>query len=123
MASASLVQKYAPKISFSDGEPYFPCDLFFNGSDIVNNKEEYERRSDNEKEDLITCYYHIVESTKYVAYQYWYYYVYNEYSGGWTGGMPDTHDHDIEYAIVYVDKTSDTPVAMALNQHHWRNWV
>jgi hypothetical protein len=37
--------------------------------------------------------------------------------------MSDRHDHDMEFAIVYVDKPSGIPVAMALNQHHWLNWV
>lgn len=124
MAAVSLAQKFAPKISFSDGERFFPCDLFFNGSDISGNKEAYEKLSDDEKKkEGIACYYHIVETNTHAAYQYWYYYAYNEYSGGWTGGMPDTHDHEIECAIVYVKKSSETPVAMALNQHHFRNWV
>jgi hypothetical protein len=60
---------------------------------------------------------------KYTAYQYWYYYSYNDYSGAWTSFLPDQHDHDVELAIVYVNKSTERPVAMSLNQHHWRNWV
>ncbi len=123
MASIDLARKFAPEISFSKGERYYPCDLFFAGNDIVRNRNEYEALPQNKKEELITCYYHIVESKTHVAYQYWYYYAYNDYSGGWTLGTPDTHDHDMEFAIVYVDKSSGSPLVMALNQHHWLNWV
>ena len=123
MAASDLAQKFAPKISFSKGEQYFPCDLFFAGSDILQNKTAYEALSPTKKQELITCYYHIVETKLFLAYEYWYYYVYNDYHGGWTFGAPDIHDHDMEFVIVYVEKSSGNPTAMALNQHHWLNWV
>ncbi|MCX6659186.1 MAG: hypothetical protein NTX81_02220 [Candidatus Bathyarchaeota archaeon] len=90
---------------------------------LVNNREAYDHLSNSDKKELISCYYHIVEDQTYTAYQYWYYYAYNDYSGAWTSFLPDRHDHDVELAIVYVNKSTGRPVAMSLNQHHWRNWV
>jgi hypothetical protein len=123
MSAITRASKYAPVISFSKDEHYYPCGLFFAGNQIEHNRSLYERLSQNQKEKLLSCYYHIVEDKSYTAYEYWYYYVYNDYSGGWTAGAPDQHDHDMEFAIVYVDKSSQSPVVMALNQHHWLNWV
>lgn len=123
MTDSDLVSQFAPEIQFSKGERYFPCPMFFGGRDTVNNRETYDRLSNSDKKELISCYYHIVEDQTLAAYQYWYYYAYNDYSGAWTGFLPDLHDHDIELAIVYVNKSNKLPVAMSLNQHHWRNWV
>lgn len=123
MEDRNLAFKLAPKISFSKGEGYFPCPVFFAGTDIIDNREAYDALSDHEKKQMISCYYHVVENGKHAAYEYWYYYAYNDYSGGWTGGLPDRHDHDMEFAIVYVSKSSGSPVALALNQHHWLNWA
>ena len=122
MEHRDLAFKFAPRISFSKGERYFPCPVFFAGTHIIGNREAYGALSDLEKKQMISCYYHVVEDEKHAAYEYWYYYPYNDYSGGWTGGLPDRHDHDMEFAIVYVSKSSGSPVALALNQHHWLNW-
>jgi len=118
-----LVHKFAPLISFSRHERYFPCPIFLSGDDIINNRTVYDRLPYDRRNELISCYYHVVDGETVTAYQYWYYYAYNDYSGGWTGYLPDRHDHDIEFAIVYVDKSTWNPVAMALNQHHWLNWI
>jgi len=123
MRKSDLASQFAPEIRFSKGERYLPCPLFFCGSNIVDNREAYDSLSQSDKEDLISCYYHIVEHETLTAYQYWYYYAYNDYSGAWTSFLPDRHDHDVELAIVYVNKSTERPVAMSLNQHHWRNWV
>ncbi|MCJ7768393.1 hypothetical protein MUP79_08385 [Candidatus Bathyarchaeota archaeon] len=123
MQGRQLAQSFAPRVSFSKGERYFPCSVFFAGTDILRNKEAYDALDENEKKRLMSCYYHVVEDDAYAAYQYWYYYTYNDYSGGWTGYLPDRHDHDMEFAVVYVNKSSGTPAAVALNQHHWLNWV
>jgi hypothetical protein len=123
MNQSELTRKLAPEIWFSKDEQYFPCSIFFAGSSIVRNKAAYDALSSRERKRLISCYYHVVEDEKYTAYQYWYYYVYNDYSGGWTAGLPDRHNHDMEFAIVFVSKSSGRPAAMALNQHHWLNWI
>ncbi|MGD0177833.1 MAG: hypothetical protein ABSA50_12400 [Candidatus Bathyarchaeia archaeon] len=122
-STPELVRKFAPEISFSKNEPYFPCPIFFSGADIVSNREKYEPLTPDQKRNLISCYYHVSRYESHTAYEYWYYYVYNDYSGGWDLGAPDIHDHDMEFAIVYVDNASGTVYALALNQHHWRNWV
>jgi len=123
MDQFELARRFAPEIWFSRDEKYFPCNIFFAGTDIVHNRIAYEPLSNGEKRELISCYYHIVEDEKYTAYQYWYYYAYNDYSGGWTGGLPDKHDHDMEFAIIYVDKERERPLMMLLNQHQWHNKI
>lgn len=117
------VQRFAPEISFSKDERYFPCPLFFDGVDILRNREKYEALTLPQKKDLISCYYHVTRDKKHTAYEYWYYYVYNDYSGGHMLFLRDVHDHDMEFAIVYVSNSSEKVVALALNQHHWLNWV
>jgi hypothetical protein len=64
MRDSDLVSQYAPEIQFSKGERYFPCPVFFSGSDIINNKEAYDRLTKKRKKELISCYYHIVEDQK-----------------------------------------------------------
>ena len=123
MHISGLARKFAPELAFSSEEKYFPCPLFFNGAQIVGNKRAYDALPDSRKEHMISCYCNIVETQAYTAYEYWYYYVYNDYSGGYTGLLPDRHDHDMEFALVYVNNSSGQPEAMALNQHHWINWV
>jgi hypothetical protein len=123
MEDKDLARTFAPEITFSRGERYFPCPVFFAGTRIIDNRKAYDALSDHEKKQLLSCYYHVVEDEEQAAYEYWYYYAYNDYSGGWTGGLPDRHDHDMEFAIVYVNKSSGSPMAIASNQHHWLNWT
>jgi len=129
--------KFAPELWFSRGEKYLPCDLFFNGQDIRNNKESYDKLSGAEKKRNLLCYYRIVEGQEYVAYEYWYYYAYNEYPlipgkiswlrrllhSRFEPTLADNHEHDLEYAIIYVEKSSGKPKVLCLNQHFWHNFV
>jgi hypothetical protein len=119
----SKVQRFAPKLKFSSGEKYFPCDLFFGGKDIKQNKRKYLLLDEHERSRKICCYFHVVQGAMFDAYEYWYYYAFNEYLLIPRTPIADNHDHDLEYAIVFVNKKNDRPEHLLLNQHFWQNHV
>lgn len=118
MEDPSLIEKYVPTLVFSKGEKYLPCNLFFRGNDIINNKQEYDKLRKSQKLDEVCCYYHINEGQRYTVYQYWYYYAYNEYALG--PGFRDNHEHDFECFKVFVDKESGQAKIITCNIHFFR---
>ena len=112
------VVDYAPTLVFSKGEKYFPCDIFFAGSNVINNKQEYDKLSEEEKLGNILCYYHVNTGRKYIVYQYWYYYTYNPYR---VLLFYNDHEHDFESAKIFVGKKSQKPEYIICNIHEKRN--
>lgn len=98
---------------FSKDERYLPCSLFFAGENIVENREQYEKLTDDQKLDRLSCYYHVAEGQRYTVYQYWYYYAYNQY-------RLDDHEHDFECLKVFVGKRTGRPEIITCNIHSWR---
>jgi hypothetical protein len=120
---SGYVEKFAPELSFSKNERYFPCELFLAGRDIRSNKKAYERLSENEKLRAVRCYFHVVRGDSHDAYEYWYYYAFNEYVLVPPLLISDNHDHDFEYVIVFVNKRTNRPEFLCLNQHYWHNFL
>ena len=87
-----------------------------------------------------SCYYHVVEGSNYSVYEYWYYYSFNDYpflppvTGGIlnrildflgrkvTPRLAEDHEHDFEFAYVYVSKDTGKVEHLVLNQHFWQNY-
>lgn len=118
MVVPSSVEKYAPTLAFSKGEKYFPCNLFFKGNNIIENKQKYDKLEKSQKDDEVCCYYHVNKGQKHTVYQYWYYYAYNEYA--LAPGLRDNHEHDFECFKVFVDKKSGQPKIITCNIHFFR---
>ena len=118
MKNVHLVEKYAPTLVFSKEEQYFPCNILFKGEDIVNNKQKYDKLSEEERKEKVCCYYHVNEGERYSVYQYWYYYAYNEYVIiDFLNFLKDNHEHDFECFKVFVDKETGAPKVITCNIH------
>jgi hypothetical protein len=84
--------KYKPSIQFKDGEPYFPCDFYFDhDTNIGDNKDSYPKGL-NEKFNKLRYFVHIQEnawdksiSETAIAIEYWYYYVADTAEGAVSG--------------------------------------
>jgi len=112
------VEQYAPTLIFSKGEKYFPCDMFFSGKKVVENKQEYDKLSEQEKLEKILCYYHINIGQEFIVYQYWYYYAHNPYRILWS--IDNNHEHDFECFKLFVGKESTKPEYFTCNIHNDR---
>jgi hypothetical protein len=116
------VEKYAPTLVFSKGENYFPCDVFFSGKKVVDNKQEYDKLNEQEKLGKISCYYHVNIGRDFTVYQYWYYYAHNPYSIKYFL-ISNNHEHDFECFKVFVGNKSKKPEYITCNRHKDRQLV
>ena len=116
MTIPANVIKNAPTLFFSKSEKYLPCDLFFSGKEVINNKQEYDALTSTEKNDVASCYYHITNGKKYTILQYWYYYSFNNY-------RLDDHEHDFECVKIFINKTTQQPMYINCNVHSYNKVV
>jgi len=109
-----MVEDNTPALVFRKKERYLPCDLFFAGCEIENNRRAYDNLSEGQKGEKVYCYYHFNEGKKFKVCQYWYYYAYNLY-------LPfDNHIHDIDCVKLFVNKKADEPEYITCNLHKGR---
>jgi hypothetical protein len=120
LAIPKIVTDNAPTLIYSKGEKYYPCDLFFSGEDVVNNKQKYDEKFDKletpKKLEDACCYYHVTEGKSYTALQYWYYYANNFYPR-------DNHEHDFECVKIFVSKKTGLPSYVNCNIHFFNKVV
>jgi len=97
---------YAPNFWFDSEENYYPVTPFFYTDDFeeisgAEAKTRYDSLSFEQKMDKFKVFYHIAESDNQWVYEYWLYYVYNNYKHPVFGNK---HYHDWESVFVFVNK-------------------
>jgi hypothetical protein len=97
---------YAPNFHFDSEEKYFPVDPleFYYDKDLneIPGKEaraKYDNLSLQDKLNTFKVFYKITESQNELIYQYWLFYVFNEF-------VINEHYGDWESVFVYVDKNT-----------------
>lgn len=116
------IEEYAPTLVFSKGEKYFPCDVFFAGQKVVDNKQEYDKLPDQQKSDDLLCYHHVNVGQDFTVYQYWYYYAHNPYPIKYLH-ISNDHEHDFECFKLFVGNESKRPEYITCNIHDDRQIV
>ena len=96
-------ENYAPNLWFDSEENYYPTDPFFCAESFEEIsgekcKQKYLDLSFEEKLRIFTVFYYISETQKEWVYEYWLYFVFNDYA--------NEHYYDWESLYVFVDKNT-----------------
>jgi hypothetical protein len=128
----TMIEYYMPTLYFDNRECYFPINRHRDDDDVSNNMNNYRDSKANLQCDGVhrwtsspspTVYYEVKEYDDHFVYEYWFYYVYSEFKAAPLSAIRDAslHEHDYEWAFVWVDKESLQPSYLALSQHNWVN--
>jgi len=110
---------YAPNLWFDSQEKYYPTNIldfyFENGIEIEGEVavEKYSKLSLKEKLNNLTVFYHIEDEGNQWVYQYWFFYVFNDYPTL----TQNKHYGDWESVFVFVDKDSREVVKVIGTAH------
>lgn len=111
--------EYAPNLWFSSGEDYYPAnplDFYFeNGTEISGERalEKYNSLSQEDKQKQMTVLYHLQDEGQTWVYQYWLFYVFNNYKKT----IRNKHYGDWEGVFVFVDKESKEVIRVVGSAH------
>ena len=110
---------YAPNLWFDSEEKYYPVNIwdsyFENGIEIEGEKavNKYNKLSLKDKLNNLTVFYHIDNEGNQWVYQYWFFYVFNDYKKG----IRNKHYGDWESVFVFVDKDSKEVIKVIGTAH------
>lgn len=99
---------YTPNLWFDSQEQYYPAnplDFYFKNNTEISGKEaveEYDSLSKQEKINNLTVFFHIQDNGDQWVYQYWFFYVFNDYQKS----ARNKHYGDWEAIYVYTNKNS-----------------
>jgi len=127
----TLIEVYMPTLYLDDRECYLPINRHWDDFDVSNNFENYQdSRVDEDcssysssSSPTPTVYYEVVEYSDHYVFEYWFYYADSRFEALRPYGIPSLaiHEHDFEWAFVWVDKSDLEPYYFALSQHYWEN--
>ncbi|MDP7001009.1 MAG: LamG domain-containing protein [Candidatus Poseidoniaceae archaeon] len=129
IGGCTLIEVYMPTLHLDDRECYLPINRHWDDFDVSNNFENYrDSRVDDDcssysssSSPTPTVYYEVKEESNHYVFEYWFYYADSRFEAypqitSWT-----IHEHDFEWAFVWVDKSDMEPYYFALSQHKWVN--
>ena len=106
-----LIKNFFPYMKFSSSENFFPCNFYFDDTNLGNNNKRYLEYG--EVKPSFYVYIHEVEDNEYYTLQYWFYYAHNDY---WLNKKDDSgpldHIHDWDSTIFIVVKKADLSLAL-----------
>ena len=114
-------ENYAPNLWFDSQEQYYPAnplDFYFeNNIEISGEKavQKYNKLSQQEKINKLTVFYNIQDEGDQLIYQYWFFYVFNDYQIS----VKNKHYGDWEAVYIFVNKNSGE-VNKAIGTSHQR---
>ena len=120
-AISPAAQNYTPNFWFDSQEQYYPAnplDFYFENNIEISGKKavsRYNQLSQQEKINNLTVFYHIQDNGNQWVYQYWLFYVFNDYQLS----VKNKHYGDWEAIYVFVDKNSNK-INKAIGTSHQR---
>jgi len=118
-AISPSAQNYTPNLWFDSQEQYYPAnplDFYFeNNIEISGEKavQKYNKLSQQEKINNLIVFYHIQDNGDQWVYQYWFFYVFNNYQKG----VQNKHYGDWEAVYVFVNKNSGEVIKVISTAH------
>ncbi|MFH0906659.1 MAG: hypothetical protein V1829_00145, partial [bacterium] len=110
---------YAPNFWFSSDEKYYPVnplDFYFENNQEINGQtavDKYNELSFQAKLNNLTVFYYIKDEGDKWVYQYWFFYVFNDFPGI----TKNQHYGDWESVFVFVDKDSKKVIKVIGTAH------
>lgn len=112
---AELTNKYFPHLMFDSKEKYYPCNFYYEDTNIDDNPKDYNLSWP------LTCYTHVAgcnwNNRDYLVIEYWFYYVRD--SKIWNVEAPylGAHNHDWESVYVFIDRSDCSPKFITYFHH------